>query len=104
MQIRHGATGGVGKVLPGNKVELAVMKGNATEFTCQGTFSPSCDNITWTSSAASKGDKGCYGASWCRAWSPGCDSPEPPYGAGFAFLSSLSSNMVRGAFHQRGVA
>lgn len=96
IHVRHGPTGAVGKVLPGGKVQLTIMKGNATIGSCEGALTASCNNVTWTS-GESKGKSGgsCFGAqSWCRAWTPGCDSPVPPYGEGFSFLSSLGSNMV----------
>jgi hypothetical protein len=96
IQIRHGPNGAVGKVLPGGKVQLAIVKGNATIGSCEGLLNPSCTNLTWTSSINNnRTTKGCFGAPyWCRAWTPGCESPEPPYGQGFAFLSSQGSNMV----------
>lgn len=95
-RIRHGATGGTGVLQPDGKVVLTVMKGNVSLETCVGTMAPSCDNITWSSTggATAHTTGGCFGDSWCRAWTSGCDSPEPPYGSGFAFLSSLGSNMV----------
>eukprot|EP01050_Picozoa_sp_SAG11_P013103 SAG11_NODE_1508_length_4775_cov_1.760693_4_plen_123_part_00 len=67
-------------------------------YTCHGTISTSCDNVTWGAQTGGpdpeKVTVGCFGPSWCRAWTAGCDSPEPPYGQGFAFLSSLGSDMV----------
>eukprot|EP01052_Picozoa_sp_SAG31_P026909 SAG31_NODE_2475_length_5641_cov_2.038434_4_plen_473_part_00 len=96
--IRHGPTGGVGEVLPDNKVSMEVMKGNQSLYSCHGVISAACNNITWGEQTGGpdpeKSTAGCFGLSWCRAWSPGCDSPEPPYGQGFAFLSSQGSNMV----------
>jgi hypothetical protein len=63
-------------------------------WTCTGTISATCNNITWD--VSTKGSQCAHvpGPSWCRAWTPGCESPQPPYGQGFAFLSSLGSKMV----------
>lgn len=97
---RHGPCGqGEQGTVSGDKVTIKVMDKNLTASTCEGTFSASCDNITWApqppKDPEGKPGTGCLNtASWCRAWTPGCDSPEPPYGQGFAFLSSLGSNMV----------
>lgn len=97
VHVRHGPTGAVGKVLPGGKVQLTVMKGNVSFGSCEGVLEPSCNNVSWSASTTGgkPGGAACFGApSWCRAWTPGCESPEPPYGSGFAFLSSQGSNMV----------
>lgn len=90
--IRHGATGAVAKIT-GNKIEMAVMKGNQTMNTCEGVIDSTCNNVTWMmNSTTHRYD--CFAPSWCRAWTPNCRSPAPPYGQGFAFLSSIGSNMV----------
>ena len=97
---RHGpcGQGEIGRIV-GNKITMQVRNNNVTAHTCEGTFSASCENISWATVPSPdpevKPQPGCLGTqSWCRAWTPGCESPEPPYGMGFAFLSSLGSNMV----------
>lgn len=77
-RIRHGATGGVGELLPNNGIKFTVMQGNRTVNTCMGTFEPSCNNISWTPVNDTRAAD-CFGLSWCRAWTPGCTSPAPPY-------------------------
>eukprot|EP00729_Bicosta_minor_P011667 gene11667-4932_t len=85
--IRHGVAKGEGKV-DGNTVSLT----GDHNLTCTGTFDASCNTINWTTTSTK--NRGCFNPSWCRAWTPGCVSPEPPYGEGFSFLSTLGSNMV----------
>lgn len=85
--IRHGVAGGEGKV-DGNSITLV----GDHNLTCTGTFDSTCNIINWTSPSAK--DRGCFSPSWCRAWTPGCASPAPPYGEGFSFMSTLGSNMV----------
>jgi hypothetical protein len=96
---RHGPCGGGEHgTVSGNKVTMQVMNNGAVASTCEGTFSEDCNNITWSPTPAkgkTPANPGCLtSTSWCRAWTPGCTSPEPPYGSGFAFLSSIGSNMV----------
>lgn len=85
--IRHGVAKGEGKV-DGSTVSLT----GDHNLTCTGTFDASCNTINWTTTSTK--NRGCFNPSWCRAWTPGCVSPEPPYGEGFSFLSTLGSNMV----------
>jgi hypothetical protein len=99
--IRHGANDVAMKLLPDSKVQVTVIKGNETISSCEGVVSATCNNISFTSCHAlpldpeKKPTTELLGTpSWCRAWTPGCASPEPPYGQGFAFLSALGSNMV----------
>lgn len=87
-RIRHGATGGVGEYLPGNQVNFTVMQGNRSLQDCIGTFSSSCNNITWTVNGTASNK--CFGYNWCRAWTTGCDSPAPPYDC----LSSLKGDSL----------
>lgn len=63
-----------------------------TNYYQTGTFSSNCTTITWVlpSTVKSSGTAGV----WCKAWTVGCKSPDPPYGLTMSFLQSLGDNMV----------
>lgn len=88
--IRHGPGGGNGTYVGQYGLRVQVSTGG-TDYYQIGTFSKNCTAITWK---PTKGLVPYTGGVWCKAWTVGCESPEPPYGLTMGFLQSFGDNMV----------
>lgn len=74
VHIRHGPSEVAGIVHPDNTIEAVFMDTYHTphsNVTIVGNVSANCSAVRWNSSA--------YGQDWCRAWTTGCTSVEPPF-------------------------
>lgn len=89
--IRHGPTGGNGTYVGDNGLRVEYTSSGKSHYQT-GTFAPNCSAINWTTPADDPKDS--LSGLWCRAWTAGCESPDPPYGKTLAFLQTIGDNMV----------